>query len=334
MKAQITLMLTVFLFLCKAVFSQNYGAITVDEDKVVAEIEGVRRVVGYLAMNDDPFFGFGQTYAFNPTKDAIAYIGEEKGSFELYVYSAGEQSATALPDYGEITGRTVPVWSPGGDLVTYSMGNRIWVYDRAADEAWVVTEPDEPWYEDIDPYFSDDGESIFFYRGTTFEYSFSGELYNVGLDGSGLTWVEEADPLYPSEYFGAPEEEDPYIHTTMLLIESRAALFAADLENHDYERLLTYFPAWFVMMVLEMSGDIGGPVDEDIFDNFLFNGAAIFEDYSNTVQSLDSIDRVISHEVRFFDFEVYFTVRLYDGRQVTFFLIFDQDTLQFSGAFG
>jgi len=83
-----------------------------------------------------------------------------------------------------------------------------------------------------------------------------------------------------------------------------------------------------------MSGSVGSPVDEDIFDNFFFNGAVMYEDYGDTIESLGSIFQVSGYEVRFFDFQVYFTVELYDGRRVTFFLIFDQDTLQFSGASG
>ena len=38
-----------------------------------------------------------------------------------------------------------------------------------------------------------------------------------------------------------------------------------------------------------MSGTLGDPIDENAFNNFLFNGAAMYEDYANKVQTLDSI---------------------------------------------
>jgi hypothetical protein len=326
--------LIIAAILCAGVFAQAGGPIGVEEDRVVAEIGGVRQVVGHLAFSDDPFFGFGQTYVFSPAGDSIAYVGVEKESFGLYVYQAGERFAVLLPSHGEITGRTFPVWSSEGDLVAYSVGNRIWVFDPGENDAWIVTEPEETFYEDIDPVFSDDGESIFFYRGTTFEFSFSGDLFSVGLDGTGLTWVDEPYPKYPPEYLGGPDDEDPYMYSSLVLVELKAALFAMDLENHDYERLLTHFPGWFVIMAFEISGDLGGPIDEHMVSNFLFNGAAMYTDYGNQIQTLDSIFRVIRYEVDFFDLEVYFTVELYDGREVVFYLMFDQDTLQFTGAFG
>lgn len=334
MKKYYASILIIAAFVCAGVFAQEDGSIVIEEGTVVANIGGSRRIVGYLAFSDDPFFGFGHTFAFNPAGEAIAFIGEERGAVGLYVYQAGERASVLLPEYGEITGRTLPVWSPDGNLVTYSVGNRVWIYDLGADDAWIVTEPEDQFYEDIDPVFSDDGDSILFYRGTTFEFSFSGELYRVGLDGPGLIRVEEPYPKYPPEYFGDPEEEDPYISSTYQLVEARSALFAMDLENHDFQRLLTYFPGWFVIMAFEMGGTLGVPVDIDAFNSFLFNGAAIYEDYGNQVQTLESIVQVKSFEVRFFDMEVYFTVELSDGREVVFYLIFDQDTLQFSGAMG
>jgi len=317
-----------------AIAAQSDDLISIEGISVTADVDGKSEVIGNLAFSDDPFFGFGMTYSFSPEENAIAYIGTYKNSAALFVYTAGSKEPERLPEYGEITGRTVPVWSPDGNLVTYSMGNRVWVYDMSLNEAWIPTEPDDPYYEDIDPYFADDGGSVFFYRGTTFEFLFSGELYNVGLDGGGLALIPEELPKYPPEYLGAPEEEDPYIYSTMLLAESRAEFFAADLENHDYRRLLTYFPAWFVIMALEMSDGLGRPVEEDIFNNFLFNGAIMYEDYSNTITGIDEIKRVVNYEVRFFDSEIYFRVELFDGREVVFFLMFDQDTLEFVGAFG
>lgn len=129
-------------------------------------------------------------------------------------------------------------------------------------------------------------------------------------------------------------DDDPYINTAMQIAETKTALFAADLENHDFERLLNYFPAWFIIMFFEMTEDFGGPITEEGVDNFLFNGAAMYDDYSNTISRLDEIKRVISYDVRFFDSEIHFAVELEDGREVLFFLMFDQDTLQFVGAFG
>ena len=106
MKKTHGLLVAIALITCTGVFAQAGGPIAVEEDTVVAEIGGVRRVVGSLAFSDDPFFGFGQTYAFNPERDAIAYVGEERGSFGLYVYQAGARAAVLLPSHGEITGRT------------------------------------------------------------------------------------------------------------------------------------------------------------------------------------------------------------------------------------
>ena len=129
-------------------------------------------------------------------------------------------------------------------------------------------------------------------------------------------------------------DEDPYISTAIQIAETKAALFAVDLENHDYERLLNYFPGWFIIMFLEMTEDFGGQITEESVNNFLFNGACMYEDYGNTISRLDEIVRVVSFEVSFFDSEIFYVVELKDKREVVFFLMFDQDTLQFVGAFG
>jgi hypothetical protein len=328
-------LLVALLLLSVPAFSQKKTAIVIEEDAVVASIDGARRIVGHLAVSDDPFTGFGETYAFSYGGTSIAFVGEEEeGAYGMYVYREGNRSPRLLPGRGGVTGRTHPVWSREAELFIYSAGNRIWAFDVSLNEAWLVTEPDEPYFEDIDPAFSDDGESVLFYRGTTFEYSFAGERFIVGLFGGEVTHVPEDYPKYPSEYYGEEEYEDPYIITNELLMQARAGFFAADLENHDYQRVLTYFPGWYVIGQLEIAGYVGLPLDSEIIDNFLFNGAVMYDDYGNTIQRLDSIRRVLSHEVLFFDMEIYIRVELYDGREVGFYLLFDQDTLLFTGAFG
>ncbi|MBT3271880.1 MAG: hypothetical protein HN368_01900, partial [Spirochaetales bacterium] len=283
---------------------------------------------------DDPFFGFGVTYSFSPDESALAYIGEEDGGFGLHLYQSGAPSSSYLPAFGEITGRTQPKWSPDGSFLVYSAGSRIWVYDVENRDAWIVTEPSEEYLEDINPWFADDGWSIFFYRGTTFEYSFAGDLFNVGIDGKGLIRVDEEQPKHPGEDLSGFGFDDPYLQSVSYLLESRIALFILDLENHDYERILSYYAAWYVIGQQEFFGPVDQLMSLEMFNLFFFNGALMYDDYGNTITQLSDIVRVVEYEIQYKNMQVHLTVELDDGRNVGFNLMFDQETLQFSGPFG
>ena len=327
------------VMLCVAIGVATTGvaedsSIRVDDGVVLAEVKGKTKTIGRLAENDDPFFGFDYTYSLSPDGEAIAFIGKEGDGVGLFYYRIGETTAGYLPAFGEITGRTWPEWSPDSTMVTYSAGNRIWVFDIKQRDGWVVTRPQEEFYEDIDPVFSDDGWSIYFYRGTTFEYIFSGDLYLIGIDGTGLARIEEEFPRYPEEDLSGDEYEDPYMITIGILMETRVQQFITDLENHDYERILSYFPGWYIVTQMEIFDRIGEPIDLETFNSFFFNGALMYENYENVIYSLESVVRVVGYEIYLFDMEIFMSVELDDGRTVDFYLMFDPDTLQFSGPFG
>ena len=320
--------------------AQEKTRIRVEENVVIVEEGGRDRGIGFLAVSDDPFLGYGPTFAITPDERGIAFVGEEKGGAAMFIYLPGMKNAVSLPSYGDLSWHSQPMWSPDGGFVTYSQGNRIWLCLSETQDTWIVTEPEEEFVEDIDPEFSPDGERLFFYRGTTFEYSFAGELHSVNLDGSDLLHVPEEDPRYPGEMLGepemfdGPEMHDPFIAANMHLIELRSRYFAEDLERHEFERLISYISPWYLLEQLGMMGVLGEPISPDIFNGFFFNGMLMYDDYPNSIPDLESIQEVLEFGVDFFLLEIHFTVRLRDRREVGFTIMFEEETLQFNGPLG
>lgn len=318
----------IMLLGCAGIVSAN-GPVWIEEPFVVAFIDGEEREIGMLGMRPEEPDGFYFMYEFSPDGDGIAFIGEEKGGVGLYVFRSGMPNARSVPAWGPVTARSYPVWSPDSRHVAASIGNRIWIYDTDTDEAWMVSEPEEGWMEDIDPLFTEDGNTITFYRGSTFEYTFSGDLYRSDLHGNDLEYVFEEFPAYPPEEFRT-SGYDPWDEILMKKVEQ----FADDLRMHRYWGILLAYDPLYILDQLDLMQAYYEPVSEETFSTLFFHSAVVYEDYNNQVPDLASVDTV---EDYFFDFElerVTFTVRLLDGREVTFSVFVNMETFNFYGPYG
>ena len=313
-----------------------WAEISVEDGVVSAVVDGQEVEVGYLVYDDDDMSsGFDFIYAISPDGGAIAYVGEDEVGYRMFVYSTNLSQAKPIPTDGRITWRSEPVWSTDSLRLAVSVGDRIWLYDRDLDESWVASEPPEDWMEDIDPSFSSDGETLYFYRGSTFEYTFSGELYALDL-ASGEIWFEPEDvPRYPAEDF-ADWEGPPYSERDFWMDAAyeKAARFAEDLEDHDFYGLFLAFDTSYAVEQLDLMGEYPSWLAADTVSALLFNGAAMYDDYENTIDSIADIESVIDYWVDDDVGMASFRVLLIDGREVRFSLFLDFGTLDFSGAFG
>ncbi len=313
-------------------------SIRIEGDTIYAPVRGEERAVGWLARSGDMFMGFDYMYAHSPDGQAIAYIGEvEMGEFGLYLFRVGMSEGLAPYIYGNISGRSQPVWSADGNFVAASIGNRIWILDRESVVARILTEPEEDWLEDIDPEFTEDGEAVFFYRGSTFEFSFSGDLLVTSLDGTVLEVLDEENPKYPGEDLMGEgdsdlveEDHNPWYD----LLWNKATFFAANLESGDFWALLLCFDASYILELIHMMGASSEPINLQIFDALVFNGAVLYEDYGNQVPGLNAIVSVADYGIEEGENRLFFVVRLDDRREVRFAILFDPGTLLFFGAFG
>jgi Tol biopolymer transport system component len=196
MKSSI-LIIWLFLFWISLTPAETFH-IEVNEDYVVRRM-GPVVMYGELATSDAFPFGFDHIYSFNADSSFVAFIGVRDDTFELIVLSNGNEPAISGIGEGAIDGRTSLHWSPDGTMLAFTRGQRVWSYDAEADSAWKLSEPEEIWMEDYDPSFSDDGAKVIFFRGSRFEYVFSGDKYSINLDGTGLRKEEEEVPTYPPE---------------------------------------------------------------------------------------------------------------------------------------
>jgi len=311
----------------------------VAEDGIYAEVDGRERHVGILGFSDEPFFGFGAVYTISPDRRAVAYIGEEKGGNGIYVFRSGEKFDDNVPAYGDITYLSKPVWSPDSRYIAFSMGGRIWIYELDSDEAWIVVEPfpELEFMQDIDPEFSDDGETLFFYRGDFFEFQFGGELFAVDLYNGELVQMFPDDPKYPLFMDLVEQSMDvPFggFAPDMELMDLKIQLFIEDLVAHDHSRLFLYFDPEYVNEQRYIMEAYEEGLHLHIFNSFFFNGAVRYADYKNTISDLYEIDEAVHFE---YDPEIerlLIVVRLRDGREVSFSVSIDPYTLLFFGPFG
>jgi hypothetical protein len=191
------LMICLFLFWMSCMAAETFR-IEVTNGVVIKRMHGVV-MYGKLATSDGFPFGFDCMYLFNADSSFIAFIGVRDNTLELFVLGNGIEPAVCGIGEGAIDGRTRIVWSSDDALLLCNRGERIWLYDTKADSAWKLSEPEEAWMEDYDPSFSADGSKVIFFRGSRFEYVFSGDKYSINLDGTGLRKEHEEIPTYPPE---------------------------------------------------------------------------------------------------------------------------------------
>jgi hypothetical protein len=191
------LVLCLFLFLMGCLSAETFR-LEVTENQVIKKMGNTALWIP-LATSDAFPFGFGPTYAFDGDSSFIAFIGASDDTFKLFVMNDKIDMPISGIGEGCIDGRTNLEWSPDGIFLLFTRGERIWMYNTEVDSAWKVSEPEEDWMEDYDPSFSDDGSRIFFFRGSRFEYVFSGGKYSINLDGTDLRKEEEEIPMYPPE---------------------------------------------------------------------------------------------------------------------------------------
>lgn len=181
---------------------EGKSKVFISGNRIVRIEQNIIITVSELAISDEFPFGFGPTYSISPDSIRIAFIGYEKSDFEIYLFNIEKAELIAIGGTGDIDGRTKLVWAPNDSLLIFNRGERLWLYEVNSDSTRQLTDP-KGYYEDYDPSFSDDGKKVFFYRGTRFEYSFSGDKYKINTNGIGLSKIEEESPKYsPEDYRG------------------------------------------------------------------------------------------------------------------------------------
>jgi hypothetical protein len=114
----------------------------------------------------------------------------------------------------------------------------------------------------------------------------------------------------------------------------KAARFAEDLETHDYYGILIAFDMGYVVEQLSVLGRYPSPVDEQLVDELLFNGAAMFDIPEYRFESIAEVVRVDSFYLDDLAETVTFSVELTDDRLVQFSIFVDWLTLGYYGPFG
>jgi hypothetical protein len=194
--------LCITVLCCLTFCSQIHGQkskVYVSENKIVRVEQNVILTVSELATSDEFPFVFGPMFLFSSDSQYIAYIGYENEDFEIFVYGIPQSELFTVGGEGVIDGRTMFDWSPNDSLLVFTRGERIWLFDVVSDSTRQLTDPPKDFYEDYDPSFSEDGKSIVFYRGSRFEYVFSGNMFKINVSGIGLKRLHEEVPRYPTE---------------------------------------------------------------------------------------------------------------------------------------
>ena len=176
------------------------------EDSTLYERTGSQpRIVATLATDNDFFLGFGPTYTIDRSGKTIAYIGEGGSGHALCIYRSQMDSPVLFYSGSDISGWSKPVFSPSGRSLVFTVLTGIYRYDIDNGFLWPVTFTDKM---DRDPFFLQDEQHIYFYRGNTFEFIFSGHLYRVAADGAGaIERIPEVLKKYPPEDLRGYEEE-------------------------------------------------------------------------------------------------------------------------------
>jgi hypothetical protein len=174
-------------------------SIAVHDQKVFLVSDNRETAIDELARNDDFPFALLPTYSYAADSSKVAFIGHGEKSTEIFLFALGMKQPVQVDGEGIVDGRTSLVWSPDNRMLLFTRGERVWLYDAEADSAWKLSQPEEDWVEDYDPSFSEDGKRVYFFRGSRFEYVFSGDKYSSNLDGTGLKKENEEMPTYPPE---------------------------------------------------------------------------------------------------------------------------------------
>lgn len=185
----------------KSVVQENEPVQLDVRDRNIVKIYGNDSEIVDELANAEGVLGFNSIYALSPSGHSIAYVGwGEKGALQLYLYQSEHSEPDPIFAEGEIDGRTYIRWSPDDERFVFNQGERIWIYDPYLGRALKLSDPDQEYYEDTDPSFSDDGRTIYFYRGTRFEFMFSGDKYGFEIEGKGDVFpVAETGAKYPGE---------------------------------------------------------------------------------------------------------------------------------------
>ena len=342
MKKILCSLLVLLMVALPIVAQENEGdGFYVFEGRVVAEIDGNEREIGELAFSDDYFFGFYDIYSISPDRRAVAFVAEEKGEFGMYVYVSGESVARVLPSTGGISWMSQPVWSSDSRFTAFSMSGRIWVYDLKSRDSWIAAEPfpEAEYLLDIDPFFSDDGETITFYRGDFIDFEFGGEPYRVDVSGSEPLPVFVEEPAYLTldeliEYTMMADEPMQEFMPDYNLLDLKILHFIDDLHLHNYERLFLAFDPQYIEEQRYIMEAYEEGLTPEVFDMLFFNGAVMYEDYDHQISSLTDIREVVYFEYDGGEEQLRVIVSLSDGREVEFVILVDPTTHLFYGPLG
>lgn len=309
--------------------------IRLEGHQVIVTVQGRDSVIGSLATDDDPVWGYDEISQISPDGAGVVFAGKFGDGVALFLYRRGMSDPLLLDLGGSISWRSMPIWSADSRLAAFSVGGRIWISDQESLTTFMVTVPPESWMNDVDPWFSDDSSHIFFYRGSTFEFSFVGSLYSIDLESGLLAAVFEENPRYPSEDLaGAGSMEYSEHDLTFDLVTERAYRFGEDLLDADLFGLYLAFDRSYAGEQLRIMHQWPGPLTEDVVSSLIFNGAAMYSDYSNTIRSILEIVDVLEIHVDDLSEMITFTVLLEDDRVVVFSLFWTFDTLAYYGAMG
>ena len=321
-----------FSFLSRPVFGQE--SYRVEEGRIWVRETGKERAIGDLARDDDSLWGFDWIWSVSPDGDAVLYVSPATRGYRFHFHELGLSKPMLIQAVGMVSWRSLPAWSPDSRFAAISVGNRIWLFDRESKTTSAIASAD-PWIEDIDPSFSPDGRYLYFYRGETVEFSFSGSLFALELSNGELTREIEEAPRYPgietNTAVSTRYSEYDFVYD---IIHEKADRFAEDLIEGDYYALYLAFDSSYSRDQLQFRNAWPGPLTKELMNEFLFNGAFMYADYAKTIRSLDEIEAVTEYFVDDLAESVTFTVRLVDDSVVVFSIFWNFDTYLFFGAAG
>lgn len=162
------------------------------------------RTIGNLASSDAFHFGFSKIYKFSPDSSYIAFVESTEKGYDLFLVSNTGERGRITWD-GKIDSRTTIAWDRKGKAFLFNENGKIIFVSTQGYRRKTLTNPEEG-YEDILPSFKGKGK-VKFFRGTRFEYSFSGSEYEVEITGGGCRKIPDGEVIQPENLGG---EEDEY----------------------------------------------------------------------------------------------------------------------------
>ena len=159
------------------------------------------RTIGNLASSDAFPFGFSKIYKFSPDSLYIAFVESTEKGYDLFLVSNTGERGRSTWD-GKIDSRTTIAWDRKGKAFLFNENGRIIFVSTEGYRQKTLTNPEEG-YEDILPSFKERGK-VKFFRGTRFEYSFSGSEYEVSITGTHCRRIPKGEVIQP-EHLGGEE---------------------------------------------------------------------------------------------------------------------------------